>query len=257
MALSLPVHASPPEDDWTIETKRDDDKLIDQRFTKLRANPFDRKQWKALEQALGRSGLIRKIEVAADRAPDNTALQILRAQAEMLSGDAQAAATRLAALDGKAGKWNDRVFDLRVDALEEAKAWTDAIDALEAKAKDTPKEAERLLERAYRLADRASMHERALGLAEALAAKNKDVDGLIRVARAARAAGQGEKSDAAYEKAIAKAKGDSKNDLAAERARAQLDSGATGKAAKMLWDLLDDPSRGRADQREGWWADLE
>lgn len=257
MALSLPVQASPPADDWTIETERNDEKLVDQRFAKLRANPFDRKQWKALEQAIGRSGLIRKIEAASDRAPDNAALQILRAQAELLSGDAQAAATRLTALDGKAGKWNNRVFDLRVDALEQAKAWAEAIDTLEAKANDDPKEAERLLERAYRLADRASMHERALELAEALASKNKDVDSLIRVARAARAAGKSDKSDAAYEKAIARAKGDSKNDLAAERARAQLDAGATSNAAKMLWELLDDPSRGRADQREGWWADLE
>lgn len=257
VALSMPVHASPPEDDWTIETKRDDDKLIEQRFTKLKANPFDRKQWRALEQAVGRTGLIRRIEAASDRAPDSAALQILRAQGELLQGDARAAADRLAALHGKAGKWNDRVFDLRVDALEEAKAYTEAIDTLEAAAKDKPKEAERLLERAYRLADRGSMHDRALELAEALAAKDKDVDATIRVARAARAAGKMDTSDAAYEKAIAKAKGDSKNELAAERARAQLDAGATGKAAKMFWDLLDDPSRGRADQREGWWADLE
>ncbi len=256
VALSLPVHASPP-DDWTIETKRDDDKLIKQRFSKLRANPFDRKQWRALEQALGRSGLIRKIEAASERSPDNASLQILRAQAELLQGDARAAADRLTALEGKAGKWNDRVFDMRVDALEEAKAWTEAIDALEAKAKDKPKDVTRLLERAYRLADRASMHDRALELAEAIAAKDKDVDAIVRVARAARAAGKVDKSDAAFEKAIAKSKGDSKDELAAERARAQLDAGNTGKAAKMLWDLLDDANRGRADRRESWWSDLE
>ncbi|HLT34861.1 MAG TPA: tetratricopeptide repeat protein, partial [Enhygromyxa sp.] len=257
VALSVPVHASPPEDDWTIETKRDDDKLIEQRFAKLKANPFDRKQWRALEQALGRTGLIRRIEAASDRAPDHASLQILRAQGELLQGDARAAADRLAAIDGKAGKWNDRVFDLRVDALEQAKAWTEAIDTLEAAAKSKPKETERLLERAYRLADRASMHERALELAEALAVKDKDVDAIIRVARAARAAGKLDKADVAYEKAITKSKGDAKNGLAAERARAQLDAGATEKAAKMYWDLLDDPGRGRADQREGWWSDLE
>src|SRR5690606_1367162 len=67
VALSVPVHASPPpDDDWTIETKRDDDKLIEQRFAKLKANPFDRKQWRALEQAVGRTGLIRRIEAASD-----------------------------------------------------------------------------------------------------------------------------------------------------------------------------------------------
>ncbi|MFO7561699.1 MAG: hypothetical protein R6X02_03560 [Enhygromyxa sp.] len=257
MALSMPVQASPPGDDWTIETKRDDDKLIDQRFAKLRANPFDRKQWRALERAIGRTSLLRKIEAASDRAPDNTALQILRAQGELLQGDARAAATRLAALDGKAGKWSERVFDLRVDALEQAKAWSEAIEALEAAAQAKPKDAERLLERAYRLADRAAMHDHALEIAEALAAKDKGIDAIIRVARAARAAGKSDKSDAAYEKAIAKAKGDNKNELAAERARAQLDAGATEKAARMFWDLLDDPNRGRADQREGWWSDLE
>jgi len=257
VALSLPVHASPPGDDWTIETKRDDQKLIDQRFTKLRANPFDRKQWRALEQALGRSGLIRRIDAASDRAPDNATLQILRAQGELLQGDAQAAAGRLAKLEGKAGKWDKRVFDMRVDALEQAKAWAEAIDALAAEATRQPKEATRLLERAYRLADRASMHDRALELAETLAAKDKDNEATIRLARAARAAGKPAKSDAAYEKAIAKAKGDTKYELIAERARAQLDGGEPGKAAETLWDLLNDAGRGRADQRESWWSDLE
>ena len=146
---------------------------------------------------------------------------------------------------------------MRIDALEQAKAWTEAIDALEAAAQTKPKDAERLLERAYRLADRASMHDRALQLAEDLASRVKDVDATIRLARAARAAGKADVSDAAYEAAIAKTKGDNKNELAAERARAQLDAGATGKAAAMLWDLLDDAGRGRADQRDGWWADLE
>jgi predicted Zn-dependent protease len=257
LTLALPVEASPPGDDWTIETKRDDDKLIDQRFAKLRANPFDRKQWRALEKTLGRTGLLRKIEAASDRSPDNQALQILRAQGELAQGDARAAADRLTAIEAKAGKWTERVFDMRIDALEQAKAWTEAIDALEAAAQAKPKQAQPLLERAYRLADRASMHDRALALAEELAARDKDVSATIRLARAARAAGKADVSDAAYEAAIAKSKGDSKNELGGERARAQLDAGATGKAARMLWDLLDDASRGRADQRDGWWADLE
>ncbi|PRP93487.1 tetratricopeptide repeat protein [Enhygromyxa salina] len=253
-----PVEASPPEDDWTIETRPDDEKLVKQRFTKLKANPFDGKQWRALEKALGRGGLIRRIESASDRAPSNVALQILRAKGEMLQGDAQAAAERLAKLDGKSSKWDRRVFDMRVDALEQAKSWADAIDALAAKAKSAPKEAERLLERAHKLADRASMHDRALELAETLAAKKpNDASALVRVARAARAAGEHAASDAAYEKAIAKAKGDARNELVAERARAQIDAGNTSDAAKLLWDLLDDTKRGRADQRESWWDDLE
>ncbi|MCA9683881.1 MAG: hypothetical protein KC457_16895, partial [Myxococcales bacterium] len=253
-----PAQASPPGDDWTLETKQDDDKLIQQRFTKLKANPFDRKQWRALEQALGRGGLIRKIEAASDRAPDSVALQILRAQGEMVDGDPAAAAARLAKLAGKAGSWEKRVFDMRVDALEQAKSWSEAIDVLEAEAKSRPKDADDLLERAYKLADRASMHDRALELAQGLSKLDpKDTGALVRVARAARGAGKHELSDESYEKAIGKSKGDARNELVAERARARLDAGHTGEAAKLLWDLLDDGGRGRADQREGWWADLE
>jgi predicted Zn-dependent protease len=257
VVLALPVEASPP-DEWTIETRPDDDKLVKQRFDKLRKNPFDGKQWRALEKALGRGGLIRRLESASDRSPNNTALQILRAKGEMLEGDPRAAAERLAKLAGKAGRWERRVFDMRIDALEQAKSWSEAIDVLEAEAKADPKEAERLLERAYKLADRASMSERALELAEALAAKKpKDVGAIVRVARAARSADKFEQSDAAYAKAVSKAKGDAKSELIAERARAQIDADETGTAAKLLWDLLDDGGRGRADQREGWWDDLE
>ncbi|PRQ07763.1 tetratricopeptide repeat protein [Enhygromyxa salina] len=257
-ALSLPVVAAPPDDDWTIETQPDDDKLVKQRFDKLRANPFDGKQWRELEKALGRGGLIKRIESASDRSPSNVALQILRAQGDMLQGDPAAAAARLAKLHGKSGKWDRRVFDMRIDALEQAKSWAEAIDALELEAKTDPKEAERLLERAYKLADRASMHDRALELAKLLAAKlPKDVGATVRVARAARGAGKHDESDAAYQKAIAKAKGEAKSELVAERARAMIDAGHPGDAAELLWDMLDDAARGRADQREGWWDDLE
>jgi thioredoxin-like negative regulator of GroEL len=257
LALAVPVEASPP-DEWTIETAPDDDKLVAQRFEKLRANPFDHKQWRALEQALGRGGLIRRIETASDRSPGNLALQILRAQAELARGDGRAAADRLAKLAGKAGKWESRVFDMRIDALEQAKSWSDAIDALAAAASKDAKEAKRLLDRAYKLADRASMNDRALELAEKLAElEPKDVTAIVRVARAARAAGKHTLSDESYEKAIGKAKGDARNELVAERARAQIDAGQTGKAATVLWELLDDATRGRADQRESWWEDLE
>lgn len=258
VALAIPVEASPPGDDWTLETRKDDEKLIEQRFAKLRSNPFDDKQWRALEKALTRGGLIRKVNRAVGSSPNNTALQILAAKGEMLEGDPRAAADRLAKLHGKSGKWNKRIFDMRVDALEQAKAWAEAIDALEAQAKADSHDAERLLERAYKLADRAAMHERALSLAQAIAAKHpKDIGALTRVARAARGAGEDKLADEHYAKAIAKSKGDSKNDLIAERARARIEAGETSDAATLLWDLLDDANRGRADQREGWWNDLE
>ena len=258
VSLSVPSWAAPPDEDWTLETKRDDDRLVKQRFSKLRANPFDNKQWRALEKALSRRGLLNRIDAAAKRAPNNVALQILKAKGELLDSDPQAAAARLAKLDGKAGRWEKRVFDMRVDALEQAKDWAAAIEALEAEAQDRPKDAERLLERGYKLADRASMHDRALELAEALAAAQpKDVEATVRVARAARSAGELTRSDEAYRRAIEAAKGGRRDELTAERARTLLDAGKPGDAAKILWALLDDGKRGRAEQREGWWADLE
>ncbi|EDM80725.1 hypothetical protein PPSIR1_12618 [Plesiocystis pacifica SIR-1] len=259
-ALGVTAQAAPPGDDWTLETRKDDAKLIEQRFSKLKANPFDRKQWRALEKSLTRKGLLRKINTAAERAPSNVALQILAAQGELAKGDPAAAAERLAKLEGKSKRWDQQIFDLRIDALERAKSWTEAIDTLEAaaKAKSKPKDATPLLERAYKLADRASMHERALLIAEDLAAAQpKDVDAILRVARAARGAGEAQRADEAYADAANRAKGDRKHGIRAERARARLDADQYKAAAELLWDLLDDSNRGRSDQREGWWQDLE
>jgi Flp pilus assembly protein TadD len=253
------AEAAPPDDDWTLETEEDDDKLVSQRLAKLRANPFDAKQWRALEQSIGRGSLVARITSASDRNPDDVVLQILRAKGDIVKGDPKAGADRLAKLAGKAGRWEKKVFDMRIDALEEAKAWSDAVGALETEAgKRGKKDAEPLLERAFGLADRAAMHEKALELAEQLAAANpKDPDATVRVARAARSAGKAAKADEAFVQAIAQAKGDTKLELMAERARARLDAGESAEAAKLLWELLDDASRGRADQRETWWEDLE
>ena len=251
--------AAPPDEDWTLETHEDDDKLVAQRLAKLRANPFDAKQWRALEQSIGRGTLVARITTASDRNPDDVVLQILRAKGDIVKGDPRAGADRLAKLEGKAGRWEKKVFDMRIDALEEAKAWADAVSALESEAgKRSKKDAEPLLERAFGLADRAAMHDKALELAEQLAAANpKDADATVRVARAARGAGKSAKADEAFVQAIGQAKGDAKHELMAERARARLDGGEAAEAGKLLWELLDDEGRGRADQREGWWEDLE
>jgi hypothetical protein len=251
--------AAPPDEDWTLETSEDDDKLVAQRLAKLRANPFDAKQWRALEQSIGRGSLVARITAAADRNPDDVVLQILRSKGDIVKGDPRAGADRLAKLEGKAGRWEKKVFDMRIDALEEAKAWADVVGALETEAgKRSKKDAEPLLERAYGLADRAAMHDKALELAEQLATDNpKDAESTVRVARAARAAGKGARADEAFVQAIGQAKGDAKNELMAERARARLDAGESAQAGKLLWELLDDANRGRADQREAWWEDLE
>ncbi len=256
--LAIPASAAPPDEDWTLETREDDSKLVEQRFTKLKANPFDAKQWRALEQSIGRGGLVKRIESASDHSPDDVALQVLRAKAEILQGDPRAAAERLGKLQGKAGRHEKRVFDMRVDALEEAKAWADAIAALEAEAAARKKDAEPLLDRAYQLADRAGLHDKALELAEGLLADHpKDADATIRVARAARAAGKADRADQAFADAIELSKGDFRHELVAERARARLDAGKPSEAAKLLWELLDDAGRGQPEMREGWWEDLE
>ena len=84
VALSAPVQASPP-DEWTIETEPDDDKLVAQRFEKLRANPFDHKQWRALEQARRTSDAIAAYREAVRTGPqvavahNNLGLALLRA----------------------------------------------------------------------------------------------------------------------------------------------------------------------------------
>lgn len=259
LAPALPALAAPPDEDWTLEAGSDDDRLVAQRFDKLRANPFDAKQWRALEQAIGRGSLVGRITSAAERDPDDVVLQILRAKGDIVQGDPKAGAERLAKLEGKAGRWEKKVFDMRIDALEEAKAWSDAIAALEKEAgKRGKKDAEPLLERAFGLADRAGLHDKALELAEQLSSQNpKDADATVRVARAARAAGKGAKADEAFVQAIGQAKGDEKLELMAERARAKLDANQAAEAAKLLWELLDDAGRGRADQREAWWEDLE
>ncbi|MFV8756517.1 tetratricopeptide repeat protein [Nannocystaceae bacterium ST9] len=252
--------AAPPDgEDWTLETHEDDDKLVAQRLSKLRANPFDAKQWRALEQSIGRGSLVARITSASERDPDDVVLQILRAKGDIVKGDPKAGADRLAKLSGKAGRWEKKVFDMRVDALEEAKAWSDAVSALETEAgKRSKKDGEPLLERAFGLADRAAMHDKALELAEQLSAANpKDPDATVRVARAARAAGKPDKADESFELAIGQAKGDAKLELMAERALAKLDAGKPAEAGKLLWELLDDESRGRSDQRETWWEDLE
>ncbi len=253
------ARAAPPDEDWTLETSEDDDKLVSQRLAKLKANPFDAKQWRALEQSIGRGSLAARITAAAERDPDDVVLQILRAKGDIVKGDPKAGADRLAKLAGKAGRWEKKVFDMRIDALEEAKAWSEAVSALEAEAGTrAKKDGEPMLERAFGLADRAAMHEKALALAEQLATANpKDAESTLRVARAARVAGKLARADEAFVQAIGQAKGDAKFELMAERARARLDAGEAAEAGKLLWELLDDDSRGRADQREAWWEDLE
>ena len=250
-----------PPDDWVIEVKNNDNTLVQQRFAKLKRKPFDQKQWRALERAIGSRRLAKKIAAAHARAPNDIALSILDARASWASGDPSGAADRLAKIEGRAGKkYKSRIFELRVDALEAAKRYPDAVAALQAAAAAAKSDeiVRKRLRRAYLLADRGRMYDDALRIAQTLAAKEpKDVDAKLRVARVATAAGDHALADEAFVDAIAVAPSNRRADLTARRAQARLNGGSAGHAAELTWDLLKNSSSGRRGQREDWWRLLE
>jgi tetratricopeptide (TPR) repeat protein len=254
-AAPIPALASPPDDEWTIETKRDDKLLVQQRFAKLRKSPFDAGQWRALERAVGKKQLVRRIMAAHERAPNDVSLAILDARASLALGDPGEAASKLAAIEPRAGRWAGRVFAMRVDALESAKSWREAVDALEQRASDSSGDtARKHLNRAYMLADRGHLEEDALRLAQTLLQRSpKDVDALLRVASAATATGDHALADQSYADAIEKARPAMRNELTARRARARMEAGSASEAAGMVWTMLRDPGNGRGLEREAWW----
>jgi tetratricopeptide (TPR) repeat protein len=250
--------AGPPDDEWTLETERDDALLVEQRLGKLRRNPFDDRQWRALEKALGPRRLARRLAAAAARDPGDVALAILDARAS-LSADPGRSAARLAAIEPRAGRWRPRVLALRVDALQAADRPAEAIAALEGRAGELAgKEAEALRQRAFQLADRAGLSREALRLARTLAdARPGDADARIRLAEAAGAAREHAAADAAWTEAIAASRPSARPELVARRARARLDAGDPTRAAALALELLDGTPQAGAGQREAWWQLLE
>jgi len=109
-----------PGDDWSLERDNADPALVGQRFSKLRRNPFDRAQFRALEKAIGRDALARRIDAAFERDPDDTALGVLAARIAIARGKPAEAAVKLAKIEAKAGRRAGAVFALRIDALEAA-----------------------------------------------------------------------------------------------------------------------------------------
>jgi tetratricopeptide (TPR) repeat protein len=253
------AQAGPPDDEWSLEHSASDALLVKQRFAKLKRNPFDQKQWRALDRALGTQRLAKRIASARAKSPKNLALGILAARASLALGDPAAAAEQLDALEDRAGKWRGRVFAMRVDALEASKRYPEAIAALESDAaQHSGDPARKSLRRAYLIADKANLHDDSLRLAKALAAGSpKDVDARLRVASAAAASGNHELADESFLAAIKHARPARRDDLTARRARARLEAGAPGHAAQLTWGLLHDASNGRRTQRESWWNLLE
>ncbi len=252
---AVPSASAAPDDDWSLERSDSDPALVNQRFTKLRRNPLDRGQWRALERAIGREALGRKISAALARDPDDVALQVLDARLAIVHGKPRDAATRLAALEPRAGRLAGAVFTMRIDALEAAGELAPAVEALRARAaKSSGKSKAALLDRALGLADRGGLNDVAVELARAAAdADPDDVGAHLRLARIAARAGDAPAADRAFEAAERHAKPRERDEIALERARARLETGDAEGAAAAIWTLLEDPRRGGRANRESRW----
>jgi lipopolysaccharide biosynthesis regulator YciM len=243
---------APAGDDWSLERGASDPALVAQRFTKLRASPFDAAQWRALEAAIGKASLAKKISEALARDPNDLALGILDARARLALGDARAAADRLAALEPRSGGLQPRVLELRVRALQTAGDVAAAIAALEQAAAAARGEARtKLLLDAFARADQAQRSADALRLAQALAAGSPGPAAQLRLARAAAQAGQKPLVDTSYAAAIAGAREAERPGLRTEWARARLQAGDPGGAADLMWTQLATHDAG-FDREAGW-----
>lgn len=247
--------AAAPDDDWSLERDAADPALVGQRFAKLRRNPFDRAQFRALEKAIGRDALERRIASALAHDPDDVALGVLSARVSMLRGKAADAAVRLAALEARAGRRAGAVFALRIDALEAAGDVAGAVTALRERSSGVgPKPRAALLARALDLAEQGGQLDVALELAQLrVDARPSDASAQIRLARIAAKAGDIARADRAFAAAEGKATGKEREEIAMERARAMLDGGDPGAATAAIWALLEDAARGSATSRAARW----
>ncbi|MCA9662324.1 MAG: tetratricopeptide repeat protein [Myxococcales bacterium] len=248
LPLAAPASAAPAGDDWAIERDDRQPALVEQRFAKLRKNPFDSGQWRALEKALGKGGLAKKIEAAAKRSPEDVGLGILEARLRLARGEPRAAAKRLEGLRERAGRWRGRVIGLEVDAWIAASDPRPAIALLEKTAAGDRK----ALERAYELADRNQLRDDALRLAQAL--DRGDLSSKLRVARAALAAGATEPAEAAFAAATKAAPAKQRPAIQHEWARAKLRANDPVAAADLLWRAID--GAGSEAERESLFATL-
>jgi tetratricopeptide (TPR) repeat protein len=256
--LVVEAWAAPVTDDWSIERRNDDPKLVSQRMAKLQRNPFDQAQWRALVKAIGLQSLGARIRKAREDRPGDVALQILEARVLAAEGDPAAAAVALASLEGKAGRLGAQAFEQRVawlDAAGDRKAASAALVARAAASKG--KARERLLVRAYELAERGDLHDAGHDLARTLASDHPgDARSQLRLARAAARAGDGKLADEAYERASTRGSARDLDDLVAERARARLTTDDANGAAELLWSLLEPAGRGSKAVRVSWWESL-
>ncbi|MCX4242366.1 tetratricopeptide repeat protein [Paraliomyxa miuraensis] len=249
---------APGGDDWSLERRNDDPKLVSQRMAKLQRNPFDQAQWRALVKAIGLPSLAARIRTAHEARPSDVALQILVARVIAAEGNPAAAAEALAELEGKTGRHGAQIFEQRIDWLEAAGDRRGATTALMVRAEASRGQArDKLLVRAFEMADRGDLSDTALQLARTLASEHpNDTGAQLRLARAAARAGQGKEADDAFERAAARSPSRDRDDLLAERARARMTTDNPGGAAELLWSLLEPAGRASRSVRAGWWDEL-
>lgn len=247
-----------PADDWSLEHRRDDPKLVSQRMEKLERSPFDQTQWRALVKALGLRTLASRIDSAHRARPKSIALAILAARAMAAQGKPAEAAAALARIQPSAGRHEQKVFDQRIRWLDAAGDRKEATSALQARAASRSGATRKsLLEQAYTIADRGDLHEEALTLARALAEGNAtDTRAQLRLARSAMRAGEGAVADEAYARAIDHGPSRDRNELTAERAQARMSTDNPTGAAELLWSLLESGERGGRAVRAAWWDSL-
>ncbi|MCA9709695.1 MAG: hypothetical protein KDK70_27905, partial [Myxococcales bacterium] len=255
--MGSPAQAA-PDDDWSLEHRKDDPKLVSQRMAKLERNPFDQTQWRALTRALGQRGLAERIDRARKARPSDVALRILEARMLAERGDPGAAAAALAALEGRKSRFDGPILEHRVRWLESAGDHRAAAQLLVRRAEATSGKArDDLLVRAHAVADHGDLHDLVLDLARTLARAHPDqTSAQLRLARAAARAGEGREADDAYGRAVAAAAGRERDELVAERAQARMNTDNPSGASELLWSLLESAGHGSTAVRVGWWDQL-
>lgn len=249
------AHANAAPDDWSLERREDDASLARQRLNKLHKNPFDRTQWNALVRSVGLAGLGRMLDRChGDSAPAQHVL--LEARLALEHDDVNAALERLDALPS-AVRLSDGAIHLRIDALERAQRHRDAVKVLEDAAQQASRASKRrYLEKAYTIAEQATLAADALRIAQSLERVTSTSSAALRVARAAHAQGDHGSADDAFTRAVSRARASERAQITAEQAQARLHAGNAQGAAALLWSLLRAPTTGTHQQRTSWWAQL-
>ncbi len=265
LAAPRVANAGPP-DEWSLEHDERDLVLVGQRLNKLHAAPFDTKQWRALEKALGAKGLRQRIEARAKANPKDVAWSILAARAAMAAGQPAAAVERLAEVSASLGKqggsFAERVFALRIDAMTQAGESTEAIQLLldrEARLRGgNTKAAIQAADQAHRLAVRHGHSGLELSAAERLATLDPSSSSRQRdYANAALRSGDATKALAILERAEQSVPAKQRDSWTAARADVASRNGQSELAAKLWWELLRNPNRGASDDRAQRWQALE